>query len=100
MYLFMKGRGCEMKIRIENKQKGMYRVVLGIGNRYSCCLSTDQEHCDEEGNIRAVGFWHRHDEEDLEDKLSDEAGLLLNAYSRMTDYSGAIVGTEWKGYRS
>lgn len=45
-----------MKIRIEDKIVGMYRVVLGIGSRYSGCVSTNYQDCEERGNILAVGF--------------------------------------------
>lgn len=87
-----------MKIRIKNKEKGLYRVVVAVSGRFSGCLSTDPDDCEKRGNIRAVGFWHPHDEPDLEDKLSREANLILNAYSKMFEYSGAIIGTERKDY--
>lgn len=89
-----------MKIRVEDKVVGMYRVVLGIGSRYSGCVSTDQKDCDERGNIRAVGFWHRHDEEGLDEILTAEATWIWNAYKNMDEFSGAIINVEWKEYRS
>lgn len=87
-----------MKIEIENKEKGLYRVVVAVSNRWSGCLSTDPADCEARGNIHAVGFWYRHDDPDLEDKLSKEANLILNAYSKMEECSGAIIGTERKDY--
>ena len=57
-----------MKIRIENKEKGLYRVVVAVSNRWSGCLSTDPDDCEARGNIHAVGFWYRHDDPDLEEK--------------------------------
>lgn len=88
-----------MNIRIEKEKVGMVRVVIAIGNDRCGCLSTNYQDCEERGNILAVGFWHRHDERNLMDTLSREADLILNAYSKMRNYSGAIIGTEWKDYR-
>ena len=88
-----------MNIRIEKEKVGMVRVVIAIGNDRCGCLSTNYQDCEERGNIFAVDFWHRHDERNLMDILSMEAELILNAYSKMRNYSGAIIGTEWKDYR-
>ena len=88
-----------MNIRIEKEKVGMVRVVIAIGNDRCGCLSTNYQDCEERGNILAVGFWHRHDERNLMDTLRREADLILNAYSKMWNYSGAIIGTEWKDYR-
>ena len=88
-----------MNIRIEKEKVGMVRVVIAVGNDRCGCLSTNYQDCEERGNILAVGFWHRHDERNLMDTLSREADLILNAYSKMWNYSGAIIETEWKDYR-
>ena len=87
-----------MNIRIENKEKGLYRVIVAVSNRYSGCLSTDPADCEARGNIRAVGFWHRHDDPNLNYKLSKEVDLILTAYEKMDDCSGAIIETERKDY--
>lgn len=88
-----------MRIEIDKNRKGLVRVVLGISNRNSSCVSTNYEDCEKRGNIRAVGFWHRHDDKNIEDKLSKECTLLLDAYGKMFEYAGAIIGIEWKDYR-
>ena len=91
-----------MTIRLheeDKNRKGLVRVVIAVADRYSGCLSTDQKHCDEHGNVRAVGFWHRHDDRNLEEILSEEATLILDAYGKMWKYSGAIIDVEWKDYR-
>ena len=87
-----------MNISVEEGKVGMVRVVIAIGNDRCGCLSTNYQDCEERGNILAVGFWHRHDDRHLREILNLEADLILNAYSKMRNYSGAIVGTEWKDY--
>ena len=87
-------------IKIDRDRKGLVRVVLGISNRDSTYVSTDYQHCEENDNIRAVGFWHRHDEPDLETKLNVDARRILDCYMHFPKCSGAIIGIEWKDYIS
>ena len=77
----------------------MVRVVIAIANRCTGCLSTDYDDCEKRGNIRAVGFWHRHDEPNLKEELEKESKRILHAYEQSPEYSGALVTTEWKEYR-
>ena len=87
-----------MKINFDKNRVGLVRVVLGIADRYSGSVSTDYEDCEKKGNVRAVGFWHSHDENNLEFRLGEDADLILKAYSKMSGFSGAIITTEWKDY--
>ena len=88
-----------MEITINKKEKGLVRVVIGVANRYTNRLSTNYNDCEENGNIRAVGFWHRHDDPNVEAELTKEANLILAAYGKMWNYSGSLIEVEWKEYR-
>ena len=87
-------------IKIDRKKVGLVRVALGISNRDSGCVSANFEDCEKRGNIYAVGFWHRHDEHNLEELLNVDAKRILDCYIQFPNCSGAIIGVEWKDYKS
>ncbi len=88
-----------MMIKIDRNKVGLVRVALGISNRSSGCVSANFEDCEKRGNIYAVGFWHRHDEPNLEANLNVDARRILDCYTGFPNCSGAIIGVEWKDYR-
>lgn len=88
-----------MMIKIDRNKVGLVRVVIGIATTGCGSLSTNYEDCESKGNIRAVGFWHRHDEHNLETILGNEARRILDCYNILPKYSGALIEVEWKDYK-
>lgn len=85
-------------MQLDKNMTGLVRVKVSFGYWRCPCISMDETKQDENHNLICKGFWHRHDEDDLEEKLDKDVRTIIRAYSTMSQYEGCMYCAEWRDY--